>query len=773
MENKVFWVLSAFLLTISLVFLIQNFPISIDEKPIYQPAADICNDGLDNDGDGLTDFVGGDLGCWGPTDDDEEADVRENENGWTTFDKGPDTKIIYLAGSGSDSGSCSIDSPCRSLNHGISQLRDGKGDWVLMKRGDSFSGGGTWSKSGATENDKMILGAYGEGPKPDLGGTSFNQRGGFFEHVAWVSLVFDGSGTTHDFITDANDLLFEDLEIYGQTGPALTNHKSEYLITNLEIRRNLVLDEGSKGIDITYVDGLLFEGNILEHNGWSQGGSQSTFNHNVYSKNIENAVIKDNIFSQAPMTQWKARSDNAQGYHDILMENNLFIRGRQQIDFGSTDGSSSGNKHAHNNMVIKGNIFFEPSNPGGSITNTITIMSVGNTDFISNYFLFDGVFTSARNGFNFIDHSGETYTSDNVRLKNNHMYKWDEGDELISLQDSSQPLGTVCDNTEYASEASDCTGEWVNYFELDESNYIEERTLGMYVDKIEGTTGSDTGDFIDKIRGLSTRDDWTGDYETAKVVKYLKDGFTRLDEVKCPNGEIDENEECDDGNTIDTDACTNLCLSAFCGDKIVYKDIEQCDDGNNIDTDECTNSCQIPICGDGVVNPGETCDSGSENGQPTKCNIECTGTTGSNCGNSIIEEGEECDDGNNIDTDTCSNSCKSPVCGDGITNGDEACDSGTDNGQPTKCNLECTGITSSTCGNEIIEQGEQCDPPGESCSNSCSILETPEEKPDYLKWILIGAGIILFIILIIIILKTLKERRRKIGANDRIQIKGS
>jgi uncharacterized protein (TIGR03382 family) len=44
-----------------------------------------------------------------------------------------------------------------------------------------------------------------------------------------------------------------------------------------------------------------------------------------------------------------------------------------------------------------------------------------------------------------------------------------------------------------------------------------------------------------------------------------------------------------------------------CGDGIV-SDAEQCDDGNTDDTDGCTNRCTIATCGDGVVQANEECD---------------------------------------------------------------------------------------------------------------------------------------------------------------------
>ncbi|MBU0963960.1 DUF11 domain-containing protein [Patescibacteria group bacterium] len=49
-------------------------------------------------------------------------------------------------------------------------------------------------------------------------------------------------------------------------------------------------------------------------------------------------------------------------------------------------------------------------------------------------------------------------------------------------------------------------------------------------------------------------------------------------------------------------------------------------------------------------------------------------------------------------------------CGDGIINGDEVCDEGDQtNGEPNHCNAECTGITDPVCGNEAVEDGEECD----------------------------------------------------------------
>ena len=104
-------------------------------------------------------------------------------------------------------------------------------------------------------------------------------------------------------------------------------------------------------------------------------------------------------------------------------------------------------------------------------------------------------------------------------------------------------------------------------------------------------------------------------------------------------------EQCDDGNTLDGDACTTTCAFARCGDGIVFSGVEGCDDGNAIDGDACRTDCRLPTCGNGIVDPGE-----------------------------------ECDDGNGVDTDGCPSSCMLAKCGDGFVHvGVEQCDFGAAN----------------------------------------------------------------------------------------------
>ena len=59
-------------------------------------------------------------------------------------------------------------------------------------------------------------------------------------------------------------------------------------------------------------------------------------------------------------------------------------------------------------------------------------------------------------------------------------------------------------------------------------------------------------------------------------------------------------------------------VEARCGDGIVsnlppmHPNFEECDDGNQVATDPCTNRCRVARCGDGVVGPNEECDDGND-----------------------------------------------------------------------------------------------------------------------------------------------------------------
>ena len=162
--------------------------------------------------------------------------------------------------------------------------------------------------------------------------------------------------------------------------------------------------------------------------------------------------------------------------------------------------------------------------------------------------------------------------------------------------------------------------------------------------------------------------------------------------IICGNGNVDPGEECDDGNLINGDGCSSVCIIEFCGDGILQQGLgEQCDDGNNLPGDGCNANCIIEFCGDGIVQQGL---------------------------------GEQCDDGNANNNDGCRNNCMLPVCGDSIIDPGETCDPPQQPGpnplQPGICRATCT-----YCGDGIKNNAEACDDGNgvnnNGCTNSCTL----------------------------------------------------
>ena len=144
----------------------------------------------------------------------------------------------------------------------------------------------------------------------------------------------------------------------------------------------------------------------------------------------------------------------------------------------------------------------------------------------------------------------------------------------------------------------------------------------------------------------------------------------------CGNGIVEDPEPCDDGNSVDDDACSNECRPPGCGDGILQSP-EACDDGNQADDDACTNGCLVAICGDGKVHT----------------------------------EVEECDDANTDDSDACRGNCKQARCGDGVLwAGEEVCDDGFNDGEYDGCATDCKSKASEYCGDGVVQNAhEHCD----------------------------------------------------------------
>jgi fibro-slime domain-containing protein len=227
----------------------------------------------------------------------------------------------------------------------------------------------------------------------------------------------------------------------------------------------------------------------------------------------------------------------------------------------------------------------------------------------------------------------------------------------------------------------------------------------------------------------------------------------------CGDGVIERSEQCDDGNTANSDGCSRLCqieanwdcptegkpckYVGNCGSGVLTSN-KACDDGNTDSGDGCSSDCKtvetgyicrVPgkpcstRCGDGMTRNFEVCDDGNtDNGDgcSATCKVEpgfdCTTGTPSTCkttvcGNGKKETGETCDDGNTLPYDGCASNCQSePKCG---------------------TDTSAVGACKSTCGDGILWPGiEDCDDgnavDGDGCSKDCKV-EAGFTCSDYLE----------------------------------------
>jgi cysteine-rich repeat protein/parallel beta-helix repeat protein len=124
----------------------------------------------------------------------------------------------------------------------------------------------------------------------------------------------------------------------------------------------------------------------------------------------------------------------------------------------------------------------------------------------------------------------------------------------------------------------------------------------------------------------------------------------------------------------------------------------------------------MPQCGNGALEPGETCDSGANNGTYGYCNAMCTGQ-GPRCGDGAVNGPEQCDDTNTSNTDACLTTCRSATCGDGFVRaGVEQCDD-TNTSNTDDCLSTCMAAS---CGDGYVRAGvEQCDDMNATNTDAC------------------------------------------------------
>jgi hypothetical protein len=300
------------------------------------------------------------------------ADVETNPSGWTVITPSSDTRMVYVSDvTGNDENSgLDAGSPVKTLARGASLLRDGQPDWLLLKRGETWTNQnlGDWTKRGRSAQEPMLISAYGEGDRPLLRTGNSNGitmwRGGVdYSNIAIIGLHFEAHTNTglngaHGIRLDrpGQNLLIEDVELekYATNIVAQSTDPARPF-ENLSIRRSVIHDafaqhtgisggSHSQGIYTSNVRGILIEENVLDHNGHNPevaGAEPTIFNHNLYIQtDSDDLVVRGNIISRAAAHGLQARPGG-------LVEDNLFLDNSMAMFIAGEGGTAIDNVILH------------------------------------------------------------------------------------------------------------------------------------------------------------------------------------------------------------------------------------------------------------------------------------------------------------------------------------------------------------------------------------------------------------------------------------------
>lgn len=374
-------------------------------------------------------------------------------NGWTRFSAGADTRIIYVSDTdGNDASAQTYTAaapevgpdpfvpagavqPYKTLSAARAQLRNGFPDWILLKKGDVFTNQhfGTLSISGKSATEPMLIGSYGtagERPRVLTGAAHLLAFSGAASYIALSGVYAEPHTRTGAdepsavYILNApfRSFLVEDCYFNRFSMQIVVQDYSgspAYTHVGFTARRNIIADGyktggGGGGVYMHRVDSILFEENLIDHNGWNAGlpgAEASGFSHNTYfQSSCGHLVFRNNIVSRASAVGIGARCGGR-------VENNLLLSNPRNIFIGSFDPGQINWPAEGVAAEVWNNVVLGARAEAFDAGNGITIDRVRDVDVYRNivaHFTDTGTYNIAM-GLDHIDH---------VKVRRNIIYRW-------------------------------------------------------------------------------------------------------------------------------------------------------------------------------------------------------------------------------------------------------------------------------------------------------------------------------------------------------------
>lgn len=272
--------------------------------------------------------------------DDNNVDPNLDTEGWSILEPSSDSLMVHVSTSGNDNNPGTVAQPIRTLEEAKQRVRDGKPDWILLKRGDTWRDEhfGNWEKGGRSRDEKMVITSYGTGPRPkiypaiwdrtDSDGNyldtnnrtflrfkTYTASGNKIAHVAVRDLdveaqVVAGKGVgieaTMNFGNETTHGTLEDVLIEGNKLSGFFHNmtiQSQKVVSGLEpkdifIRRNIIKDarggSHAQGIFANGIRNLVIQQNVIYRNAWDvnrgRDATATIFAHCVYIQRLDSFI---------------------------------------------------------------------------------------------------------------------------------------------------------------------------------------------------------------------------------------------------------------------------------------------------------------------------------------------------------------------------------------------------------------------------------------------------------------------------------------------------
>jgi hypothetical protein len=365
----------------------------------------------------------------------ESIDV--GADGWTVLTPSVDSRIIYVSSSGGNdhNSGLSESEPKRSLAAGYELLRHGHPDWLLLKSGDTwYESFPQWTRSGRSPGERMVVRAYGSGPRPRLmtgsntavylnpGGSAHTRNLAFMDlHLNAHDNPGTAAATGFMLFNGVHNVLIENCYVENYRVNMIFQAFADGIrASNIAVRRSVIADAlatnsaHAQGIYADGVDGLLIEECVFDMNGWSPSvPTANIFRHNIYiqttvggDRGCSNVITRGNITARASASGFMMRTGG-------VSEDNLFLQNPIGLQFGQTSGPASSG-------VVRNNVFLDSRDISPTVNRGMGL----NVSYAQGVEVTGNIIAHQRSGTKNVQAIGVDGTYRNLTIRNNVVYDW-------------------------------------------------------------------------------------------------------------------------------------------------------------------------------------------------------------------------------------------------------------------------------------------------------------------------------------------------------------